>query len=86
MMGVAVVLALRFYRWSAWILLALFAIQFPVSGTIGRLVLTGIYATIAFVRFGSTFGIIGRTEFQLCCGVNDRSTSETTPCTAGMSR
>ncbi|WP_206120056.1 sodium:proton exchanger [Cellulomonas sp. HD19AZ1] len=47
LMGIAVLLALRFPRWSAWALLALFAVQFPVTGTHGRLVLAGVYLVIA---------------------------------------
>ncbi|MCX4090988.1 sodium:proton exchanger [Nocardia sp. alder85J] len=49
LMGVAVILGLRFHRWAAWTLLALFAIQFPVTGTHGRLILTGVYLVIAAV-------------------------------------
>lgn len=51
MMGIAVILALRFHRWSAWTLLVLFAVQFPVTGTHGRLVLSGVYAAIALALF-----------------------------------
>jgi hypothetical protein len=47
MMGVALILALRFNRWSAWALLALFAVQFPITSTTGRLVLCGSYAVLA---------------------------------------
>ena len=47
LMGVAVILALRFHRWSAWALLALFVIQFPITSTTGRLILCGAYAVIA---------------------------------------
>lgn len=47
MMGVALILALRFHRKSAWALLALFAIQFPITSTEGRLVLSAVYAAIA---------------------------------------
>lgn len=46
-LGVAVLLALRFPRRLAWILLGLFAVQFAVPGTSGRLVLAAIYAAIA---------------------------------------
>lgn len=47
MMGVAVLLALRFPRWAAWTLLALFGVQFPLTDTTGRLVLAGIYLVLA---------------------------------------
>ncbi|MCV7429429.1 sodium/calcium exchanger protein [Mycobacterium montefiorense] len=47
LMGVAVVLALRFSRMSAWALLVLFVVQFPLSSTPDRLVLCGVYAAIA---------------------------------------
>lgn len=47
MMGVALILALRFHRWSAWALLALFLVQFPITSTGGRLVLCGVYGAIA---------------------------------------
>lgn len=47
LMGIAVILALRFSRISAWTLLALFAIQFPITSTTGRLVLCGSYLVIA---------------------------------------
>ena len=47
MMGVALILALRFHRAAAWTLLGLFIVQFPLTSTPGRLVLCGIYAAIA---------------------------------------
>jgi cation:H+ antiporter len=47
LMGVALILALRFHRSSAWALLVLFAIQFPMTSTHGRLLLCGVYLTIA---------------------------------------
>lgn len=47
MMGVALILALRFHRASAWALLALFAIQFPLTSTHGRLILCGAYTALA---------------------------------------
>ncbi len=46
LMGVAVILALRFHRAAAWTLLGLFLVQFPITSTPGRLVLCGIYAVI----------------------------------------
>lgn len=47
LMGVALILALRFRRSSAWALLGLFVVQFPVTPTPGRLVLCGIYTAVA---------------------------------------
>ena len=49
MMGVAMILALRFHRYTAWALLALFMVQFPITTTNGRLILCGVYAAIAVV-------------------------------------
>ncbi|GAB2587745.1 sodium/calcium exchanger protein [Microlunatus antarcticus] len=49
LMGIAVLITLRFPRWAAWTLLALFGIQFGVPGTGGRLVLTGVYLVLATV-------------------------------------
>lgn len=47
LMGVALILALRFHRYTAWALLALFLVQFPVNSTEGRLVLSVVYAVVA---------------------------------------
>ena len=47
LMGVALILALRFHRGAAWALLGLFVIQFPIASTQGRLLLCGIYAAVA---------------------------------------
>ncbi|WFR71818.1 sodium:proton exchanger [Prescottella defluvii] len=47
MMGVALILALRFGRYSAWALTALFLVQFPITSTHGRLILCAVYAVIA---------------------------------------
>jgi cation:H+ antiporter len=49
LMGVALILALRFYRRAAWTLLVLFVVQFPLSSTHGRLVLCGVYTAVAIV-------------------------------------
>jgi cation:H+ antiporter len=49
MMGVALILALRFHRWSAWALLALFVVQFAITSTQGRMLLCGVYAGVALV-------------------------------------
>jgi cation:H+ antiporter len=49
LMGVAILISLRFHRWSAWTLLGLFAIQLPLVSTTARFVLSGIYLGIALV-------------------------------------
>ncbi|WP_408622472.1 sodium:proton exchanger [Kineosporia rhizophila] len=51
MMGIALILGLRFHHWSAWILLLLFMVQFPVTGTDGRLILSAVYGAIALAAF-----------------------------------
>ncbi|OBF46301.1 sodium:proton exchanger [Mycobacterium sp. 852002-50816_SCH5313054-b] len=47
LMGVALILGLRFHRASAGALLALFVVQFPIVSTPGRLVLCGVYTAVA---------------------------------------
>lgn len=49
LMGVALILALRFSRASACALLGLFVVQFPITPTPGRLVLCGVYIAVALV-------------------------------------
>ncbi len=49
LMGVTLLLGLRFQRWAAWTLLGLFVVQFPLTSTDGRLALSGVYAVIALV-------------------------------------
>jgi cation:H+ antiporter len=49
LMGVTLLLGLRFQRWTAWTLLGLFLVQFPLTSTAGRLLLSGVYAAIAAV-------------------------------------
>ena len=49
LMGVAMILSLRFPRYAAWALLGLFVIQFPITSTTGRLILCAIYGVIAVV-------------------------------------
>jgi cation:H+ antiporter len=49
LMGVTLLLGLRFQRWAAWTLLGLFGVQFPLTSTDGRLALSGVYAVIALV-------------------------------------
>jgi len=51
LLGVSLLLALRFPRWGAVALLGLFAVQFVVPGTTGRLVISGVYAALAVVLF-----------------------------------
>ena len=47
LLGVAVLLTLRFPRWLAFTLLGLFAVQYAVPGQAGRYILVAIYAVIA---------------------------------------
>ena len=47
LLGVAVLLALRFPRWAAYTLFALFAVQFFIPGLYGRLALSAVYAVLA---------------------------------------
>jgi cation:H+ antiporter len=49
MMGIALILSLRFHRATAWLLLALFVVQFPITSTTGRLVLCGVYGALTVV-------------------------------------
>ncbi|OBH76470.1 sodium:proton exchanger [Mycobacterium mantenii] len=49
MMGVALILALRFHRATACTLLGLFVVQFPIFSTQGRLLLCGAYTAVAVV-------------------------------------
>jgi cation:H+ antiporter len=51
LMGVALILALRFGRTAAWALLMLFVVQFPITSTPGRLLLCGSYAAVAIAAF-----------------------------------
>lgn len=51
MMGIALILSLRFHRHTAWLLLALFVVQFPITSTEGRLVLCGLYGVLAVAGF-----------------------------------
>nr|WP_055404917.1 MULTISPECIES: sodium:proton exchanger [unclassified Mycobacterium] len=47
MMGVALLLALRFQRAAACTLLGLFVVQFPIASTHGRLLLCAVYTVVA---------------------------------------
>jgi cation:H+ antiporter len=49
LMGVTLLLGLRFQRGAAWALLGLFLVQFPITTTEGRLVLSAVYGVIAAV-------------------------------------
>ncbi|BBZ65396.1 sodium/calcium exchanger family protein [Mycolicibacterium insubricum] len=49
MMGVALILALRFHRYSALALLGLFLVQFPITSEHGRVLLSIVYAVLAVV-------------------------------------
>lgn len=49
MMGVALILGLRFHRGAALALLGLFIVQFPIVSTQGRLLLCGVYTAVAIV-------------------------------------
>ncbi|APU14715.1 MULTISPECIES: sodium:proton exchanger [Actinoalloteichus] len=51
LLGIAVLLALRFPRWAAWTLLGLFAVQFVFPGQEARYVLSGVYAALALGAF-----------------------------------
>lgn len=51
LMGIALILSLRFHRRTAWLLLVLFAVQFPITSTEGRLVLCGVYGVLAVAGF-----------------------------------
>lgn len=48
-LGVAIIIALRFHRWSAIALVVLFAVQFVVTDTGGRWVLSGVHVVAALV-------------------------------------
>ncbi len=49
LMGVALILGLRFGRGAAWALLVLFVVQFPINSTHGRLALCAVYTAVAVV-------------------------------------
>ncbi|MFK4089909.1 sodium:proton exchanger [Kribbella sp. NPDC020789] len=49
LLGIAVLLSLRFPRWAAWTLLGLFAIQFAVPSQTGRYILSAIYLVLAVI-------------------------------------
>ncbi|HEY1839761.1 MAG TPA: sodium:proton exchanger [Mycobacterium sp.] len=49
LMGVTLLLGLRFQRWAAWLLLGLFVVQFPLTSTEGRFALSALYAAVAVV-------------------------------------
>jgi cation:H+ antiporter len=47
LLGIAILLSLRFPRWAAWTLLGLFAVQFAVPGQSGRYVISAVYLVLA---------------------------------------
>jgi cation:H+ antiporter len=47
MLGVAILLALRFSRWAACTLFGLFAVQFVIPGMHGRLIIAAVYFVLA---------------------------------------
>lgn len=49
LLGVAILVSLRFPRWAALVLLGLFAVQFAIPSTTGRMVLSAVYLLIAAV-------------------------------------
>jgi cation:H+ antiporter len=49
LMGVTLLLGLRFQRWAAWLLLGLFVVQFPLTSTDGRFAISAVYAAVALV-------------------------------------
>ncbi|MFF1821976.1 sodium:proton exchanger [Kribbella sp. NPDC058245] len=49
LLGIAILLNLRFPRWAAWTLLGLFAIQFAVPGQTGRYILSALYLVLAII-------------------------------------
>lgn len=49
LLGVAALLAMRFPRWAAWTLLALFVSQFAIPGQQARHVLCGVYAALTII-------------------------------------
>jgi cation:H+ antiporter len=49
LMGVAILLVLRFPGWAAWTLFALFGVQFIIPGTQGRYLVSIAYGAIALV-------------------------------------
>ena len=53
LMGVALLLGLRFQRWAAWLLLGLFLVQFPLTSTEGRFAISAVYAAVALVALVS---------------------------------
>jgi cation:H+ antiporter len=53
LMGVTLLLGLRFQRWAAWLLLGLFLVQFPLTSTEGRFAISAVYAAVALVALVS---------------------------------
>lgn len=61
LLGIAVLLTLRFPRWAAWTLLALFAVQFVIPGQTGRYILSAVYLVLALIALVRHRGEIVRT-------------------------
>jgi cation:H+ antiporter len=53
LMGVTLLLGLRFQRWAAWLLLGLFVVQFPLTSTEGRFAISAVYAVVTLVALVS---------------------------------
>jgi cation:H+ antiporter len=47
LLGLTILLSLRFPRWAAWTLLGLFAVQFAVPGQTGRYIISAVYLVLA---------------------------------------
>ncbi|GAA4681654.1 sodium:proton exchanger [Frondihabitans cladoniiphilus] len=82
-MGVAIILALRFHRWAAVVLVALFAVQFVVTDETGRYVLSGLHIVVAAVAVwinrhdvGATLSAPFRRSEDLAAGPAERELSE----------
>ncbi|MFV0494903.1 sodium:proton exchanger [Mycobacterium sp.] len=74
MMGVALVLGLRFHRYTAWALLGLFLVQFPLGSTTARLVLCAVYTAVALVGFVVNRGHLRATLRAPFAGAAESST------------
>ena len=48
-LGVAIIVSLRFHRWSAFALVGLFALQFFVTDTTGRYLLSAVHLAVAII-------------------------------------
>ena len=80
LMGVGLLLTLRFPRWGAWTLLGLFSVQFLIVGVHGRMVISGVYLAIAVVLMIRNARLLGPT---LMAPFRSRPVPEPTPGHAG---